>query len=151
MWGFSYRKQNVGNHWKHWVFGNLVDFVNTKYRKHHRPSSDEIIVIHQSEPIELRRLSEPNEMVQWPNWEGSSYYSVESEIKVSYTNRHSQTPLNTESDESPNSFKPQRTSNHSWSSMDPLPTVPLSESWKRSLILTKQYSTKFEITKNLIQ
>ena len=24
-----------------------VDFVNTKYRKHHRPSSDEIVVVHQ--------------------------------------------------------------------------------------------------------
>ena len=55
--GFSNRKQNVGNHWKHWVLGNLVDFVNTKYRKHHRLSSDEFIVIHQSEPIERRRLS----------------------------------------------------------------------------------------------
>ena len=51
--GFSNRKQNVGNHWKHWVSEISVDFVNTKYRKHHRPSSDEFIVIHQSEPIEL--------------------------------------------------------------------------------------------------
>jgi hypothetical protein len=34
--GFSNRKHIVGNHWKHWVLGNLVDFVNTKYRKHHR-------------------------------------------------------------------------------------------------------------------
>ena len=45
--GFSNRKQIVENHWKHWVLGNLVDLV-TKYRKHHSPSSDEIIVIHQS-------------------------------------------------------------------------------------------------------
>ena len=45
--GFSNRKQNVGNHWKHWVLGNLVDLVNTKYRKEHRPSSDEIVVNHQ--------------------------------------------------------------------------------------------------------
>ena len=52
-------------------------------------------------------------MVQWPNWEGSSSYSVESESKVSYTKRHSQIPLNIEPDKSPNSFKPQRTSNHS--------------------------------------
>ena len=51
------------------------------------------------------QLSELIEMVQWPNWEGASSYSVESEIKVSNTNRHSQTPLNTESDESPNKFK----------------------------------------------
>ena len=41
-----------------------MDFVNTKYRKHHRPSSDEIVVIHQSEPIEQRRLSELREMDQ---------------------------------------------------------------------------------------
>ena len=34
--GFSNRKQNVGNHCKHWVLGNLVNYVNTKYRKHHR-------------------------------------------------------------------------------------------------------------------
>ena len=46
--GFSNRKQNVGNHCKHWVLANLVNYVNTKYRKHHRPSSDEIVVIHQS-------------------------------------------------------------------------------------------------------
>ena len=46
--GFSNRKQNVGNHWKHWVSEISVDFVNTKYRKHHRPSSDEIVVIYQS-------------------------------------------------------------------------------------------------------
>jgi len=25
-----------------------MDFVNTKYRKHHRHSSDEIVVVHQS-------------------------------------------------------------------------------------------------------
>ena len=55
--GFSNRKQNVLNHCKHWVLANLVNYVNTKYRKHHRPSSDEIVVIHQSEPIERRRLS----------------------------------------------------------------------------------------------
>ena len=55
--GFSNRKQKVGNHCKHWVLEISVDFVNTKYRKHHRPSSDEIVVIHQSEPIERRRLS----------------------------------------------------------------------------------------------
>ena len=90
--GFLNRKQNVENHWKHWVSEISVDLVNTKYRKHHRPSSDEFIVIHQSEPIERRRLSELIEMVQWSNWEGSSSYSVESEIKVSYTNRHSQSP-----------------------------------------------------------
>ena len=34
--GFSNRKQIVENNWKHWVLGNLVDYVNTKYRKHHR-------------------------------------------------------------------------------------------------------------------
>ena len=62
--GFSNRKQNVGNHWKHWVLEISVDFVNTKYRKHHRPSSDEFIVIHQSEPIERRRLSELIKMDQ---------------------------------------------------------------------------------------
>ena len=56
--GFSNRKQNVGNHWKHWVLGNLVDFVNTKYRKHHRPSSDEIIVIHQTPMFQQTQLSE---------------------------------------------------------------------------------------------
>ena len=49
--GFSNRKQNVGNHWKHWILGNLVDLVNTKYRKHHRPSSDETVVIHQLNPL----------------------------------------------------------------------------------------------------
>ncbi len=36
-----------------------------------------------------------------------------SESKVSYTNGHSQIPLNTESDESPNLFKRRRTTNHS--------------------------------------
>ena len=62
--GFSNRKQNVGNHWKHWVLENLVDLINTKYRKHHRLPFSEFIVIHLSEPIERRRLSELIEMVQ---------------------------------------------------------------------------------------
>ena len=62
--GFSNRKQNVGNHWKHWVLGNLVDLVNTKYRKHHRPSSDEIVVINQSPMSQQTQLSELIEMVQ---------------------------------------------------------------------------------------
>ena len=52
-------------------------------------------------------------MVQWPNWESSLSYSVESEIKVSYTNRHSQCPHNEGIDESLNWFKPQRTTIHS--------------------------------------
>jgi len=30
-----------------------MDFVNTKYRKHHRLSSDEIVVIHQSSKVYL--------------------------------------------------------------------------------------------------
>ena len=110
---FSNRIQNIENHWKHWVSEILADLVNTKYRKHHHPSSDEIVVNHQSPMSQQTQLSELIEMVQWPNWEGSSSYSVESEIKVSNTNRHSQTPLNTEPDESPNSSKPQRTTNHS--------------------------------------
>ena len=62
--GFSNRKQNVGNHCKHWVLEISVDFVNTKYRKHHRPSSDEIIVIHQSLMSQQTQLSELIEMVQ---------------------------------------------------------------------------------------
>ena len=52
-------------------------------------------------------------MVQWPNWEGSSSYSVESESKVLYTKRHSQIPHNVGIDESPNSFKRRRTTIHS--------------------------------------
>ena len=62
--GFSKRKQNVENHCKHWILGNLVDLVNTKYRKHHRPSSDEIVVIHQSPMSQQTQLSELIEMVQ---------------------------------------------------------------------------------------
>ena len=46
-------KKNVGNHWKHWVSEISVDLVNTKYRKHHRLSSDEIVVIHQSSKVYL--------------------------------------------------------------------------------------------------
>ena len=62
--GFSNRKQNVGNHWKHWVLGNLVDLVNTKYRKHHRLPFSEFIVIHQSSMSQQTQLSELIEMVQ---------------------------------------------------------------------------------------
>ena len=62
--GFSNRKQNVGNHWKHWVSEISVDLVNTKYRKHHRPSSDEIVVNHQSPMSQQPQLSELIEMVQ---------------------------------------------------------------------------------------
>ena len=62
--GFSNRKQNVGNHWKHWVLKISVDFVNTKYRKHHRPSSDTFIVIHQTSISQQAQLSELNEIVQ---------------------------------------------------------------------------------------
>ena len=52
-------------------------------------------------------------MDQCANWEVSLSYSVESESKVSNTNRHSQIPHNEGIDESPNSFKPHRTTNHS--------------------------------------
>ena len=45
-------------HRKHWVLGNLVDFVNTKYRKDHRPPSDEIVVIHQTSISQQTQLSE---------------------------------------------------------------------------------------------
>ena len=62
--GFSNRKQNVGNHWKHWVLEISVDFVNTKYRKHHRPSSDVFIVIHQTSMSQQTQFSELIEMVQ---------------------------------------------------------------------------------------
>ena len=62
--GFSNRKQNVENHCKHWVLEISEDFVNTKYRKHHRHSSDEFIVIHQSSMSQQPQLSELIEMVQ---------------------------------------------------------------------------------------
>ena len=101
------------NHWKHWVLEISVDFVNKKYRKHHRSSSDEIVVIHQSSMSKQTQLSELIEMVQWPNWEETPSNSVESESKVSNTKRHSQCPHNVGIDESPNSSKQRRTTNHS--------------------------------------
>ena len=70
---FSNRKQNEGNHWKHWIFENLVDIVNTNYRKHHRPSSDEIVVNHQSPMSQQTQLSELIEMDQLPNWNSNFY------------------------------------------------------------------------------
>ena len=58
-----------------WVSENLV---NTKYRKYHCTSSDELIVIHQSSMTQRTRLSELIEIDQWPYWEVSLSYLVES-------------------------------------------------------------------------
>ena len=62
--GFQTENKNVGKHWKHWVLEISVDFVNTKYRKHHRSSSDKIVVIHQTSISQQTQLSELNERDQ---------------------------------------------------------------------------------------
>ena len=82
------------------------------YRKHHSHSSDEFIVISQTWMSQQKRISELIKMNQWQIWEGSSSYSVESEIKAFYNTWHSRSPHKLRIDECPNSSKPQGTTIH---------------------------------------
>ena len=45
-----------------------MNYVNTKYRKHHRSSSDEIVVIHQSLMSQQPQLSEIREVGYFMDW-----------------------------------------------------------------------------------